>query len=40
MQNLHPWEVDVSTNPIGEQKPFGVPSFGVRVLYSKSAFGA
>jgi hypothetical protein len=43
MQKLHPREVDVSTTPIGAHKPFGVSSFGVRVLvflYVKKAFGA
>jgi hypothetical protein len=43
MQNLCPWEVDVSTTPIRAHKPFGVSSFGVRVLdfiYVKKAFGA
>jgi hypothetical protein len=43
MQKLRPWEVDVSTTPIGAHKPFGVSSFGVRVLdflYVKKAFGA
>jgi len=32
MKNLHPWEVDVSTNHIRAQKPFGISSSGVRVL--------
>jgi hypothetical protein len=32
MQNLCPWEVDVSTTPIRAHKPFGVSSSGVRVL--------
>jgi hypothetical protein len=32
MQKLHPWEVDISTTPIGARKPFCVSSFGVRVL--------
>jgi hypothetical protein len=43
MQKLRPWEVDVSTTPIGAHKPFGVSSFGVRVLdflYVKNIFGA
>jgi hypothetical protein len=42
MQKLRPWEVDVSTTPIGARKPFGVSSLGVRVLdflYVKNAFG-
>jgi hypothetical protein len=32
MQNLPPWEVDVSTTSIGAHKPFGISSSGVRVL--------
>jgi hypothetical protein len=43
MQKLRPWEVDVSTTPIGARKPFGFSSSGVRVLdfpYVKKAFGA
>ena len=32
MQKLRPWEVDVSTTPIGACKPFGFSSSGVRVL--------
>jgi hypothetical protein len=32
VQKLRPREVDVSTTPIRAQKPFGVSSFGVRVL--------
>jgi hypothetical protein len=32
MQKLCPWEVDVSTTPIGARKPFGFSSSGVRVL--------
>jgi hypothetical protein len=32
MQNLCPWEVDVSTNPIGVHKPFHVSSSMVRVF--------
>jgi hypothetical protein len=43
MKKLCPWEVDVSTTPIGAHKPFGFSSFGVRVLdftYVKKAFGA
>jgi hypothetical protein len=32
MQKLRPWEVDVSTTPIGAHKPFGFSSSGVRVL--------
>jgi hypothetical protein len=32
MQNLCPWKVDISTNHIGAHKPFGVLSFGIRVL--------
>jgi hypothetical protein len=43
MQKLCPWEVDVSTTPIGAHKPFGFSSSGVRVLdfnYVKKAFGA
>jgi hypothetical protein len=32
MQKLCPWEVDVSTTPIGAHKPFGFSSSGVRVL--------
>jgi hypothetical protein len=32
MQKLFPWEVDVSTTPIGAHKPFGVSSSRVRVL--------
>jgi hypothetical protein len=43
MQKLRPWEVDISTTPIGARKPFGFSSFEVRVLdfpYVKKAFGA
>jgi hypothetical protein len=43
MQKLCPWEVDVSTTPIGAHKPFGISSFRVRVLdfiYVKKDFGA
>jgi hypothetical protein len=43
MQKLRPWEVDVSTTPIGAHKPFGFSSFGVRVLdftYVKKALRA
>jgi hypothetical protein len=43
MQKLCPWEVDVSTTPIGAHKPFGFSSFGVRVLdftYVKKALRA
>ena len=32
MQKFFPREVDVSTSPIGDHKPFGVLSSGVRVL--------
>jgi hypothetical protein len=32
MPKLRPWEVDVSTTPIGAHKPFGFLSFEVRVL--------
>jgi hypothetical protein len=32
MQKLHPWEVDISTNHYGAQKPFGISSYGVMVL--------
>jgi hypothetical protein len=32
MQNLHPWEVDIPTTPIGDCKPFGVSSSRIRVL--------
>jgi hypothetical protein len=32
MPKLRPWEVDVSTTPIGARKPFGFSSSGVRVL--------
>jgi hypothetical protein len=32
MPKLCPWEVDVSTTPIGAHKPFGFSSSGVRVL--------
>jgi len=32
MQNLHPREVDVSTTPIEAHKPFGISSFGLKVL--------
>jgi hypothetical protein len=32
MKNLRPWEVDISTNPVGAHKPFGISSLGVRVL--------
>ena len=32
MKKLHPWEVDVSTTPIGAQNTFGVSSSKVRVL--------
>jgi hypothetical protein len=42
MQMLRPWEVDVSTTPIGAHKPFGFSSFEVRVLdftYVKRDFG-
>jgi hypothetical protein len=41
MQKLCPWEVDVSTTPIGAHKPFGFSSSRVRVLdftYVKKAF--
>jgi hypothetical protein len=31
MKNLHTGEVDVSTNHIGVDKPFGILSFGVKV---------
>jgi hypothetical protein len=43
MQKLRPWEVDVSTTPIGAHKPFGFSSSGVRVLdftYVKKALRA
>jgi hypothetical protein len=43
MQKLRPWEVDISTTPIGARKPFGFSSSEVRVLdfpYVKKAFGA
>jgi hypothetical protein len=43
MQKLRPWEVDVSTTPIGARKPFGFSSFEVRVLdfpYVKKALRA
>jgi hypothetical protein len=43
MQKLRPWEVDVSTTPIGAHKPFGFSSFWVRVLdftYVKKALRA
>jgi hypothetical protein len=43
MQKLHPWEVDISTTPIGAHKPFGFSSSGVRVLdftYVKKALRA
>jgi hypothetical protein len=43
MQKLHPWEVDVSTTPIGAHKPFGFSSSRVRVLdftYVKKALRA
>jgi hypothetical protein len=32
LEKLWPWEVDVSTNHIGDHKPFGVSYSGVRVL--------
>jgi len=32
MKKLFPQEVDISTTPIRAHKPFGVSSFGVRVL--------
>jgi hypothetical protein len=32
MQNLHPQEINVSTNNIMANKPFGISSFGVRIL--------
>jgi hypothetical protein len=32
MQTLHPQEVDVSSNHAGAHKPFGVSSFGGKVL--------
>ena len=43
MQKLRPWEVDVSTTPIGAHKLFGFSSSGVRVLdftYVKKALRA
>jgi hypothetical protein len=43
MQNLHPWEVDVSTTSIEPYKPFGFSSSRVRVLdftYVKNALRA
>jgi hypothetical protein len=43
MQKLYPWEVDISTTPIGARKPFGVLSSEVRVLdflYVKKDFGS
>jgi hypothetical protein len=43
MQKLRPWEVDVSTTPIGAHKPFGFSSSRVRVLdftYVKKALRA
>jgi hypothetical protein len=43
MQKLCPRKFGVSTTPIGAHKPFGISSFGVRVLdflYVKKEFGA
>jgi hypothetical protein len=33
MPNLHPQEVDVSTNPIETHKPFGISSLRVMVFF-------
>ena len=43
MKKSHPWEVGVSTTPIGAYKPFGVSSFEVMVvdfIYVKKVFEA